>query len=99
MVDPELESVEAFASYLLAEDRSSFSFAEATALADSLGVHVSGVIRELKSYGFAQDARPIPKAVRGFLTSSHDRYYGPGSSPSHGGSGWEQIGGLAGRAG
>lgn len=37
--------------------------------------------------------------VRTFQTSSNDRWFGPGSSPTCGGSGWEQIAGFAGQVG
>ncbi len=99
-MDPEYESVEAFVAYLLDNDRESFTFEEATLLANGLGHKVvSKAICVLKDYGLRMVPREPPKVVRGFLTSSHDRWYGPGSSPTHGGTGWEQIGGFGGQEG
>jgi hypothetical protein len=93
-------SVEEFGTFLLDEGRSTFTFEEAEGLAATLGQSVATlVIRELKSYGFTMVAREVPRHFRGFRTSSNDRFFGPGSSKSHGGSGWEQINGLAGQEG
>jgi hypothetical protein len=100
MPSPELQSIEAFGEFLLAEDRTSFTFDEACLVAEALGLSIpTPVIRGLKDYGFMMIERPVAKHVRGFLTSSHDRYFGPGASQSHGGSGWEQISGFAGQEG
>lgn len=100
MNDPGFASVEEFVEFLIDEERTSFSYAEADALALTLGQSVpTFVIRALKDYGLSMEARPVPRHVRGYTTSSHDRWFGPGSSPSHGGSGWEQINGLAGQEG
>lgn len=99
MVDPEFASVEAFVESLLDDDRVAFTFPEAEHLAKGTGSSVPDVIRALRDYGLGMVERQEPKQVRGFTTSSHDRWYGPGSSPSHGGSGWEQIGGFGGQEG
>lgn len=100
MVAVEMQSIEAFGEFLLENERSSFTFEEAEELATALGLSMATpVIRALKEYGFTQEPRAIARHHRGFLTSSHDRFYGPGSSPSHGGSGWEQISGIAGQEG
>lgn len=99
MSDPEFESVEAFVAHLLDNDREDFSFEEAELLGKNLGRPASEAIRALKDYGLQMTPRAEPKRVRGFRTSSHDRWYGPGSSPTHGGSGWEQIAGFGGQEG
>jgi hypothetical protein len=96
---PELENVEAFAEFLMAEDRVSFSFVEADSIAQGLKVATYMVINGLKSYGFGYEGRASEKRVRGYTTSSHDRYWGPGAMKSHGGSGHEQITGFAGQKG
>lgn len=96
---PEHESIEAFATFLLDNDQEAFSFEAAEALAKDLGISVTTAIRALKDIGFAMNPRATEKRVRGFQTSSHDRWYGPGSSPTHGGSGWEQIAGFGGQIG
>lgn len=97
---PELASVEAFADYLISDERSKFTFEEATELATALGQsNPSAVIRELRTYGLRMEERPVERHVRGFKSNSHDRWFGPGSSPTHGGSGHEQINGFAGQRG
>ncbi len=97
---PETQSIEAFGEFLLAEDRTSFTFNEACALAKALGLSLpTPVIRGLKDYGFTMVERQPERRVRTISTSSHDRWYGPGSCKTHGGSGWEQITGFAGRNG
>lgn len=99
-MSPELESVEAYVEYLLDDERESFAFEEAVELAEALGLTIpSPVIRELKDYGLSMTPRMPERKVRGFRSNSHDRFYGPGSSPSYGGSGWEQITGGAGQEG
>lgn len=97
---PEQESVEAFVSFLLEDERVNISFQEAEELAEAMGFSCpTNVIRELRAYGVTVGERPVARHVRGFQTSSNDRFYGPGSSPMHGGSGWEQISGFAGQKG
>lgn len=99
-MDPEFESVEMFVQWLLDNDRDEFSFEEAEQLAKALGHSTATLaIRALKDYGLRMMPRQAPKRVRGFTTSSHDRWYGPGASPMHGGSGWEQISGFSGQEG
>ena len=99
-MNPELQSVEAFGEYLLADDRTSFTFEEACTVAESLGLSIpTPVIRGLKDYGFQMVERPTEKKVRGFRSNSHDRWSGPGACKSYGGSGWEQINGFAGQEG
>lgn len=99
-IPPEFQSVEAFGEYLLDEGRTAFTFEEAEALAKARGQSVASyVIQDLKAYGFVMKERCEPKKVRGFRSNSHDRWFGPGSSPTSGGSGWEQINGFAGQKG
>lgn len=80
-------------------DETNFSFEEAEAVAEESGIHVSSVVQAVKGYGLTMMERPVEKRVRGFRTSSNDRFFGPGSSPMHGGSGAEQINGFAGQKG
>lgn len=96
---PEYESVEAFAEFLLADDRTSFTLADVVKLAVNTQTSDPKVIAELESYGFSKEKREPAKAVRGFQSNSHDRWYGPGACKTHGGSGWEQISGFAGQEG
>lgn len=100
MEAPELRSVEAFAEYLLDDERTEFTFEEATELAGALGLSVATpVIRDLKTYGFSMTPRQPERQVRGFHANNHDRWYGPGACRTHGGSGWEQISGFGGQTG
>jgi hypothetical protein len=39
----------------------------------------------VRSWGLTLAERVPPKRVRGFTTSSHDRWFGPGSEPTHAG--------------
>lgn len=96
---PEHESIDAFAEFLMAEDRASFSFIEAEVVATGLKVATYVVINGLKDYGFTYEGRTSEKRVRGYRSNSHDRWYGPGACKSHGGSGHEQITGFAGQKG
>jgi len=97
--DPELQSVESFVEYLMAEDMTTFSGEELQHLNFNLQVPCHAIRAELESYGLTIAARPKVRRIRGVRTSSHDRWFGLGSSPCHGGSGHEQIAGFAGRRG
>jgi hypothetical protein len=96
---PEYESVETFAEFLMADDRESFTYMEADTIATGLKVATYVVIDGLKEYGFGYEGRTSEKRVRGFRSNSHDRWCGPGSMKSHGGSGHEQITGFGGQKG
>ena len=97
--DPEVQSIEAFAEYLADDMRNAFTGAELQILNANLRIPVKTIRLELESYGFKLAHRPKKRHIRGVTTNSHDRYYGPGSAPMHGGSGWEQIAGSAGQEG
>jgi hypothetical protein len=99
MSDLEYASVLSFAEFLADDDREEFSHEDLIRLNMSTRTQVSVVRAELESYGFRLAERMPARRVRGFRTSSNDRFFGPGSSPSHGGSGHEQIVGFAGRKG
>lgn len=98
-IPPEFESLELFVEFMIDEERSVFTHDELRLLMFSLKRSAQPVRKELESYGLKLAVRPVERAVRGFLTNSNDRWYGPGSSPMHGGSGWEQISGFAGQKG
>jgi hypothetical protein len=99
MSDPEYKNIRSFAEFLADDDREEFSHEDLIRLNMSTRTQISVVRTELESYGFRLAVRAPERRVRGFQTNSNDRYFGPGSSPSHGGSGHEQIGGWAGRKG
>ena len=96
---PEITArIMALGEELLDDDYTSVEYSEAATLAGELGVHPSYVLKVLKGCGFELH-REVPRRVRGIHTSSHDRFFGPGSVKTHGGSGWEAINGFAGRQG
>lgn len=95
----EYEGVEALVEFLMEDDLESFDYRHLTALRTRLHRPAHELRRELEAYGLTLAARPKAKKMRGFDSNDHDRWYGPGSSPTHGGSGWEQITGMAGQKG
>lgn len=97
--DPELQTVEDFVEYLMAEDLETFSGEELQLLNRNLRRPVHAIRTELEDYGLKIAQRLKPRRIRGVRTSSNDRWFGPGSSPCHGGSGYEQINGFAGQIG
>ena len=99
MIDPEHESVEAFVEFCMDDEQDTFTHVDLADLAYATQTSRSVVRKELESYGLTLAVRAPEKRTRGFTTSSHDRWYGPGSSKMHGWSGWEQINGFAGQEG
>jgi hypothetical protein len=99
--DPEYQSIEAFVEYLIDDEgETEFDYVHLGLLAHALDRSRRDVCKELEEeWGLTLAKRPKPLSCRTFSTSSHDRWYGPGSSPTHGGSGYEQIVGFAGQQG
>jgi len=97
--DDEFASVEDFVEFLWDDDRTEFDWRHLNCLASRTGKSNRALRQELEGWGLKLAERKRPNKTRGFQTSSHDRWYGPGSSPTHGGSGWEEITGMAGRKG
>lgn len=93
--DPEFRSIDAFAEFLADEDRTEFTYEELTALNTRLHTQVGVIRKALEDYGFKLSHRPNEKRVRGFTTSSNDRWYGPGSLKTHGGAGIDNSTGRA----
>ena len=85
---PEYKSVLTFAKYLDDDERNSFTIEEVVELNYHTYVPTGRLIKSLEVLGFSLEKREPSKRVRGFTTSSHDRWYGPGSHPTHGGSGF-----------
>lgn len=96
--EPEYASVLTFVEFLLEEGRTTFQHYDAGRLSAATGRTAAEIRAELQSWGLRVEELPRPKG-RGFLSSSHDRYFGPGSEKMHGGSGWEQVNGFAGDEG
>lgn len=82
------------AEYLEGEERSTFTFEQADEVAREVGCHPSAIIRGLKALGFTMLERTPARRVRTISSNSNDRWYGPGSCPTHGGSGVDPQGGL-----
>lgn len=92
---PEYQSVDAFV-----EDNESgeFTHDDLAVLNYRLRLPVSVIKAELEGWGMSMKLRK-ECLVRGFRSNNHDRWSGPGSCESHGGSGSDQITGFAGRKG
>lgn len=95
--EPEYASAEDFVQFCMDDERSTFTHVELRALAVNTRTSGSKLREELESFGLTLENRASVKRTRGFSTNSHDRWYGPGACKSHGGSGYEQIQGFAGR--
>ena len=97
--EPEYSDLETFVQFCLDDDRDTFSHVELRALALNTKQSGNKLRKELEGFGLSLAAREVEKHARGFTANSHDRWHGPGACQSHGGSGWEQIQGFAGRRG
>lgn len=97
--DPDLESVESFVEACMEDDEDSFDWRHLAVLAWNLHRSRRSIREELVSYGLRLRPRPNVRRFRTVGDNPHDRWYGPGSSPTHGGSGWEQVTGFAGQEG
>jgi hypothetical protein len=95
-IPPEYASIEEFVEYLLDEDREQYDHEDLQLLAYSLRTSLRKVRAELDSWGLTLKARPHEQEVRGFSSWDENRWQG---NPCGGGSGWEQIAGIAGRKG
>jgi hypothetical protein len=98
-VDPEHESIEAFVEFCMDDEQEVFTHADVDAIATATRTSHHKVRVALEGFGLRLARREREKHVRGVLTNSNDRYYGPGSERMHGGSGWEQINGFGGQDG
>lgn len=97
--EPEYASLDDFVQFCMDDDRGTFTHVELRALAVNTRKSGSKLRAELESFGLALETREVVKKTRGFTANPHDRWYGPGACPSHGGSGHEQIRGFAGQKG
>ncbi len=96
---PEYESVEAFVECLLDDEAEGFTAEDLRALSYHTQTSIKKVRAELEDWGFSLSPRQPERRVRGYTANPHDRFYGPGSMPTYGGSGWEQISGFGGPEG
>lgn len=97
--DPDLQTIESFVESCMDDDHPQFNWQHLAVLAWNLRRDRSKIRLELESYGLRFIERPNVRRIRTFKDNPHDRWFGPGSCPTHGGSGWEQIEGFAGREG
>jgi hypothetical protein len=98
-MDPEFESVEAFVEFCLDDERDSFSAKDLQTLSVATQTSIKRLRAVLEGWGLKLAYREPERAVRGFTSNPHDRWYGPGSCRTHGGTGWEQIVGFSGQEG
>jgi hypothetical protein len=89
MKAPEFSSIETFVQFCYDDERKEYSHEELCALNFRTRLLIQKIRAELSKYGLLLATRPIEKHIRGFTTNSHDRWDGPGSCPSHGGSGFD----------
>lgn len=92
---PEYASIEEFAEYMMDDERDEYTHEDLIALNRRLRKPVNLIRKELDSYGFKLATREPEKQTRGFNTSSHDRWFGPGSLKTHGGTGIDPHTGRA----
>ena len=85
LYDPEFASLVAFVAFLRDEERDSFSVEDLGCLNFRTHRPLVELRSALQGMGFALVKRGIPRKVRGFTSSSNDRWFGPGSEPTHGG--------------
>lgn len=94
---PEFESVEAFVEFLMDDEVEVFTAEDLQTLSASTQTSIKRLRAELEGWGLSLAHRPFERRVRGFTANPHDRWHGLGSCKTHGGSGWEQINGFAGK--
>lgn len=84
---PEYASIEDFVQYMMDDDRSEYDHEDLKALNYRLRKPLHEIKSELESYGLKLKHRESEKKGRGFQSPDHDRWFGPGSDPTHGGGG------------
>lgn len=93
---PEYASIEAFVQHIIDDDRIDFSHKDLSALNYRTRLSVRVLRGMLESYGLSMLIREPERHIRGFTTSSNDRWFGPGSCKTHGGAAYDSVqgGGL-----
>ena len=79
---PEHYSFDSFVTFLESDERASFTTEDLLALNFKTHTPTHELRSALESKGFRLTERLPARRVRGFRTSSHDRWYGPGSGCS-----------------
>jgi hypothetical protein len=90
------EAVTNLVEDLLGDDETTAPWASLDEIAKDIGCATYAVIQEARKQGLTVGERGVPRKVRTISSNSHDRWSGPGSCATHGGSGYEQIAGFAG---
>ena len=85
--EPEYRSIDDFCAFLKDDERLTFTYEDLSALRAYLEESAADLRYLLKVRGYTLFSRVVPKKVRGFSTSSNDRWFGPGSERTHGGGG------------
>lgn len=70
MNEPEYESVEEFAQFLLEDEEETFTHIDLRKLVEHTGKDRTIIRRELETYGYKLKVRPKPKNCRGFSARS-----------------------------
>jgi len=88
---PEYASIEDFVQYLIDDERDTYTADDLQALNYRLKRPVAEIRKELAGYGLKLAPRGIENKGRGYNSNDLDRWTGPGSSPTHGGSGFSNF--------
>jgi hypothetical protein len=86
---PEYRSMLAFLAFLDADGTKDFSFEQLQELHRVTKESRRLLREEMEALGYRYLGRPHEKRVRGVKTSSNDRWFGPGSEKTYGGSGFD----------
>lgn len=84
----EYRSLSNLISHLQDEERKTVEFSELEIVSRETRISISKLRKQLKICGIEMLPRPKMRSVRGFNSNDHDRWNGPGSEPTHGGSGF-----------
>jgi hypothetical protein len=88
MSPPEYKTLASFLAFLREDEATSFTAEDLQRLNESLGVPLEDIRACLEEEGYRLEPREVPRYVRGFTTSSNDRWFGPGAEKTHGGTGF-----------
>ena len=91
MPAPEYSTVYTFVQFLVDDERSVFSHEDLSQLNEATRRPTHSLRVELEGWGFTLANRPFDRRVRGFTSNPHDRWYGPGSCPTHGGAAYDKM--------
>lgn len=84
----EYNSLQNLIEFLRDEERTTVTFDELKMVSRRTRRSISKLRKDLATLGVTMTPRAKPVSVRGFNTNSNDRWFGPGSEPTHGGSGF-----------